>query len=85
MFKLTVDEVFNAGPKTAVSGLCENKSDFKNTLQDDKGNVYHDVAIEMFVSYVLPESILSQDKRTSLVLKGNYKHEDLLGRVLTTV
>ena len=85
MFKLTVDEVFNAGPKTAVSGLCENKSDFKNTLQDDKGNMYYDVAIEMFVRYVLPESIMKPDKRTSLVLKGSYRREDLIGRVLTTV
>ena len=85
MFKMAVEGVIELGSKTAVVGLCENKYDFKNTLQDDKGNVYHDVAIEMFVRYMLPESTMTHDKRTSLVLKGDYEREDLIGRVLTTV
>ena len=85
MFKMTVEGVFKIGSKTAVNGSCENKSAFKNTLQDDKGNIYHDVGMELFVKYLDAESIATHDQRTSLLLKGNYKREDLIGRVLTTV
>ena len=83
MFKMTVEGVFKIGSKTAVTGSCVNKSAFKNTLQDDEGNIYHDVGIEMFVRYLDAESIATHDQRTSLLLKGSYKSEDLMGRVLT--
>ena len=85
MFKMTVEGVFKIGSKTAVTGSCVNKSSFMNTLKDDKGNIYHDVGIEMFVRYLDAESIATHDQRTSLLLKGNYRREDLIGRVLTSI
>ena len=86
MFKMTVEGVFKIGSaRTAVSGPCENKYEFKKTLQDDKGNVYHDVAQEVFVKYLQAESIATHDQRTSLLLKGSYRREDLMGRILNSV
>jgi len=76
MFKLTIDDVMIAHKNVAVSGICENKSDFTSKLIDDEGTEY--LAALPFIKYI----ILPDNNYITIELKDIKDPNNLKGRVL---
>ena len=79
MFKLTIDDVLVVHNNVAVSGICENKSEFSSKLFDEDGVEY--IAAIPFIKYIIPPD----NNYITIELKGIKNPKKLKGRVLRSI